>query len=213
MDTAKDKLAAFDATCTTLRTHYAEWLRRERLRAHHWDAMDTTWEKWLESKEGPEPPRPEKDNVARMLSSACEAAKRVYGAKVHERLLLTANDCADSSVSTRLDALKSWQNRVLETLAPKLQAIIEVPIRAQFDDEYPECLQMIVSSDVKPQSMRECADMLNSISSGALRYCANVVENVDGLIAQCDAGEFDAAFKQSWNHCIATVRHENVIKQ
>ncbi len=209
---ARTQLAAFDATCATLRVHYAEWVRRERLRARHWDAMDATWLKWLELKEGPEPPQPNDDDVARMLSSACDAAKRVFGRKAHEQLLFTADDCEKTSISTRLDALKWWQNRVLEALVPKLQAIVDVPMRAKFGDEHPECIRMIVSSDVKPQSMQECADLLDSISSGTLRYCANVVENVDELIAQCDAGEFDAAFKQSWNHCIATVRHENVTR-
>lgn len=201
---------AFDAICEAIFPYYAEWVRREALRARHWDAMDATWLRWLKQKEGPEPPQPNDDDVARMLSSACDAAKRVFGRKAHEQLLFTADDCEKTSVSTRLDALKWWHTRIMETLAPQIQALVDVPVRCQFSSEYAECVHMIVFGDVEPASMGKCCDLLDSISSGTLRLVANIVKDAADLLALCDTGKHDEAWKESWTRGIATIRHENV---
>lgn len=207
--TIKEQLAAFDVACIDLRILCTEWLRRGKLRARHWGAMDRAWLAWLKTKEGPEPAHPDDDDVARMLSAAASAAHYEYGYQVQKRLLPSWKD-SWATMRESQDALKWWHNRVLETLSPKLQDLIGTPMRARFASDYPECLQIIVFGDVNPSRMDECAELTDSISSGALRFCANVVENAEHLIALCDADKFDEAWEQSWNHCIATVRHENV---
>lgn len=206
------KLDAFDEACAALRPHYAECLRRRALFDRHVNALDGVWLKWCRSKDGPEPLRTEDDDVTSMLRAACAVANRVYCKLVHDKLLVQY-DCAKSTVLECEKALKFWHTRIMETLAPQLQALLDKPMRARFASDYPECIQIIVFGDVDRGSMAKCGDLLDSISTGTIRLCANIVEDAGEMIALCDAGDFDAAWERSWLHCIATVRHENVVTE
>jgi len=200
-------LDQFDESCARLRVAFAECVRRRRLCDRRTNALETAWLTWLnDGKHGAEPVVPRDDDVARMLSAAHNAATRKYTSDVHFELLSTYDTCAQGTVCDREDALQWWQQRVLEWLEPQLREAIGVPVRMAFGSEYPECLQMLVHQDVMPNALNKAAAILDGVSSGALRFCANVVNN-DALL-EGDPESFNEAMEQSWSHCIATVRHE-----
>lgn len=200
-------LQAFDESCVKLRAAFAEYIRRRRIYDRRAGALESTWLAWLNGgKLGDEPLVPEDCDVARMLSAACEVASRRYASDVHFELLSTYGTCSSGTMREREDALQQWQSRVLEWLEPQLREAIGVPVRMAFGSEYPECLEMIVHKDVLPDAMSKAATILDAASSGALRFCANVVEDDELLQGRPDS--FPVAMEQSWGCCIATVRHE-----
>ena len=200
-------LEQFDESCARLRTAFAECVRRRRLYDRRANALEAAWLVWLsDGKRGTEPVVSRDDDVACTLSAAHNAATRKYTSDVHFELLSTYDTCAQGTVRDHEDVLQWWQRRVLEWLEPQLREAIGVPVRMAFGSEYPECLQMIVRQDVMPNALNKAAAILDGVSSGALRFCANVVDN-DALL-EGDPESFNDAMEQSWSHCIATVQHE-----
>lgn len=94
-----------------------------------------------------------------------------------------------------------------EDLRKQIEAFVGVTVLAQWSSECPECLNAVVLGDVGPELMGGACDILRRAGDGMYRLCANVLEEHHDLIRYTfDTHGFDAAFKQSWKFCVATVR-------
>jgi len=69
--------------------------------------------------------------------------------------------------------------------------------------DYPECLAGIVLSDVDPAKMSEAVNAVIP-NDGLTRVCIQVIEAEQAFRFRNRA--FDAAWEESWDFCVATVR-------
>jgi len=70
--------------------------------------------------------------------------------------------------------------------------------------DYPECLCLVVLEDVGPSKMTQVCDLLRQKGNEQWRLCANILEKKHAHLFT--GMGFDAAWEESWNLCIATVR-------
>lgn len=201
-------LDEFDAHCRSIRTLLAETNMRRKRFDRHFDALEKAFLAWIDSG-GPEPTKPEDDPVVRMLSTICDVARMRYANAVHELLLPTSSVMAPSLERLERE-LRERGKFVLDMIAEQAATMCERPVRMKWSDEYPECLNMIVFGDLDPARMSALGAYITSISSGTLRFCANIIDPDDALLQLCNAGRVDEAFQKSWDLCFATVRHEEV---
>ena len=84
--------------------------------------------------------------------------------------------------------------------------MVNADVLAEYDTAYPDCLCVIVLDDVGPQKMSDAVQA--ALKLGVPRICANVVEKGrDQSVRNGFAsGGFQAAWAESWNVNIATVR-------
>lgn len=97
----------------------------------------------------------------------------------------------------------------IDTLRPKLAGILKKsPFYAEWSKDYPECLSLVILDDVGPDAMEKVCDLLREEGKEALRLCANVIpkDNTRPVTSAFDTGGFDAAWMESWNWTVATVR-------
>jgi hypothetical protein len=95
-------------------------------------------------------------------------------------------------------------SKVRETFAKEVGA----KVLAEYDQEYPECLCVVVLDDVGPEAMGKAVQAV--AKDGVVRVCANVIvsEFASRIESEFSYGGFQAAWDESWNVCIATVRSE-----
>lgn len=95
-----------------------------------------------------------------------------------------------------------------EALRVDIEALLGVPFYAEFDAKYPECLCAVVVGDVGPTKMEKVCDLIRKAGDEKLRLCANVIDDGDAkrVKALYASGGFTAAFAESWNISITTVR-------
>lgn len=94
--------------------------------------------------------------------------------------------------------------RMLRPRILKILGLSKEEVLMDFSKEYPECLMMVVLTDVGPDKMNEVSDYLRKRGNGKLRLCANIIS--DGDAKRFEGLSFEDAEKLSWEVGIATVR-------
>jgi len=92
----------------------------------------------------------------------------------------------------------------LQPLILNLLNLKEEDVFMDFGKEYPECLCMVVVSDVGPGKMNQVMKLLKEKGEGELRLCANIVD--EKFFYRFAGLDFESAWEESWNCAETTVR-------